>query len=205
MRRSLAVRLLRRTLRLFGLRLPWIALPAGAVIVAPNHQSLLDGPLLACLTDRPLLFGVDPDWCCRQPWRVALALCRWLGIGETVALDTGKPFAWRRLAAALRAGNAVCIFPEGGIARAGELLPIQPGVARLARLADASILPVRIEATRYLLAQRCRGVPRTRISIVASASISAAQPQLDWLLRDALQSNLNQHVTGAAIKRLALD
>jgi 1-acyl-sn-glycerol-3-phosphate acyltransferase len=144
-RRSIAVHLARGILRLSGWRAPWIELPAGAVIVAPNHRSLFDGPLMACVTDRPMLFAVDPDWCCREPWRFALNLLSRSGFGEVVPLDSRRPFAWRRLAAKLLEGAPVCLFPEGAIARGEEPLPIRPGLARLARIATAPILPVRIE------------------------------------------------------------
>jgi len=149
MRRSIAVHLARGILRLSGWRAPWIELPAGAVIVAPNHRSLLDGPLMACVTDRPMLFAVDPDWCCHEPWRFALKLLSRLGFGEVVPLDSRRPFAWRRLAAKLLDGEPVCLFPEGAISRSEGPLPIRPGLARLASIASAPILPVRIEgATR---------------------------------------------------------
>ncbi|MFA7655028.1 1-acyl-sn-glycerol-3-phosphate acyltransferase, partial [Acidithiobacillus thiooxidans] len=41
-------------------------------IITPNHASYLDGPLLALLTPRPLLFGVDPDFSTQEPWRSLL-------------------------------------------------------------------------------------------------------------------------------------
>jgi 1-acyl-sn-glycerol-3-phosphate acyltransferase len=174
-------------LRSMGFVLPWIELPPGAVIVAPNHQSLLDGPLVSCLTDRVLLFAVDPAWCCRQPWRFGLLLLKWLGFGATVPLDAGKPFAWRRLASALRAGQAVCLFPEGAIAPEGAPLPIQPGVAKLARLTSAQVVPVRIEGTRDLFARRRGRNRRPSASIAALAPVGACEPQLERLLAEALQ------------------
>jgi acyl-[acyl-carrier-protein]-phospholipid O-acyltransferase/long-chain-fatty-acid--[acyl-carrier-protein] ligase len=165
-------------MRLSGVCTSRLALPAGALIVAPNHLSLWDGPLVACLTDRPVLFGVDPDYLCRQPWRFVLLFLVKLGFGDVVPLDADRPFAWRRLAAALHRGEAICVFPEGAIARGGQLLPIRPGVARLARMMKTPVLPVRIERAE-----------QPRIAVVAGAQIDPSHPDLADLLTASLQQS----------------
>jgi 1-acyl-sn-glycerol-3-phosphate acyltransferase len=188
LRRSLAVRVTRRLMRLSGVCTSRLALPAGALIVAPNHLSLWDGPLVACLTDRRVLFGVDPDYLCRQPWRFVLLFLVKLGFGDVVPLDADRPFAWRRLVAALHRGEAICVFPEGAIARSDQLLPIRPGVARLARMMKTPVLPVRIERAVC----RPRGARRSkqpRVAVVAGAEIDPSHPDLVDLLTASLQQS----------------
>ena len=186
MKRSLTVRITRGLLRLGGVCNSRLQLPDGALIVAPNHGSLWDGPLVACLTDRRVLFGVDPDYLCGQPWRFLLTFLVKLGFGDVVPLDANRPFAWRRLAAALRRGAVVCVFPEGAIARDGALLPIQPGVARLARVNRAPVLPVRIERALRVPARAAR-LHRPRIAVIAVAPIDPSHPDLTGLLRASLR------------------
>jgi 1-acyl-sn-glycerol-3-phosphate acyltransferase len=188
LRRSLAVRVTRQLMRLSGFCTSRLTLPAGALIVAPNHLSLWDGPLVACLTDRRVLFGVDPNYLCHQPWRFVLLFLVKLGFGDVVPLDANRPFAWRRLAAALHRGEAVCVFPEGAIARSGQLLPIRPGVARLARMTKAPVLPVRIvRAVRRPRGARRAEQPRT--AVVAAAQIDPSHPDFADLLTASLQQS----------------
>jgi 1-acyl-sn-glycerol-3-phosphate acyltransferase len=186
-KRSLAVRITRRLLRLTGLCNSRLTLPDGALIVAANHRSLWDGPLVACLTDRRVLFGVDPDYLCRQPCRFLLMFLVKLGFGDLVPLDANRPFAWRRLAAALHRGAAVCVFPEGAIARGEQLLPIQPGVARLARMHQTPILPVRIDLGLRAGSDGGRRAEHPRIVVVASAQIDPWHPDLTDLPTASLQ------------------
>jgi len=80
------------------------------------------------------------------------------------------------------------VFPEGAIARSDQLLPIRPGVARLARMMKAPVLPVRIERA----VRRPRGARRAeqpRIAVVAGAEIDPAHPDLADLLTASLQQS----------------
>ena len=46
---------------------------------------------------------------------------------------------------ALQAGELVCIFPEGGISRSGQLQSFKPGVLEIQRGTDAPIIPVYLD------------------------------------------------------------
>ena len=46
---------------------------------------------------------------------------------------------------ALKAGELVCIFPEGGISRSGQLQRFKPGVLEIQRDTGAPIIPVYLD------------------------------------------------------------
>lgn len=100
---------------------PWPD-PTQPAIIAPGpHRSYLDGPTLALMTPHPILFAVTPDFALHPLWRPIL-----LGIGAVrgcsmVPMRPGSTRGIRVLLRHLEAGGWVCVFPEGGIDRDGEL------------------------------------------------------------------------------------
>jgi 1-acyl-sn-glycerol-3-phosphate acyltransferase len=122
----------------------------GPLILAANHISHFDPPLLGAFFPRHV------DWMAmeelfRNP-RFARALA--LTGAFRVQRDGSDRTALRTAAHRLRAGRLVGIFPEGGI-RAGatsilEGAPMRPGVAALAMLGHAPILPCVIVGTDRL-------------------------------------------------------
>lgn len=145
--------------------------PSGPGIVVANHVSHLDGLILAAVLPEPILFGVDPDFATRQPWKAGLWLACQVTGSEIVPLSSERPLGVRALVKALKNGQKIGIFPEGRINRTEEpLLPLQPGAARLAILCGVPIIPVRILGMKEWIfstapAERKRLVPRVAIEI----------------------------------------
>jgi len=109
----------------------------GALIVASNHISFWDPPLVGTAAMRELHFLAKEELF-RNP--VLGSLIRWYHAipirrgavdmsGLTKAMDV------------LRAGRALLMFPEGTRARDGELKAARPGVGMLAVATDARIVP----------------------------------------------------------------
>jgi 1-acyl-sn-glycerol-3-phosphate acyltransferase len=129
-------------LRVFGSdRVP----ARGPVIIAPNHQSVLDPWLTGlCLYRRGTylarhsLFQVPIlGWLIRQ--YDALPVER-----EKSAPRAGFEVCLR----ALEMGRALLLFPEGTRSYDGQLQPLKRGVALLARRGPAPVIPVWVAGTR---------------------------------------------------------
>lgn len=127
--------------------------PRGGVILACNHQSWLDVQVLGAAAPRHVRFVAKTEL---GAWPALRHLIRLSGSvlvergGDDAALDA--------LAEALRAGDAVAIFPEGTIPGeediprhavdpATGLLRGHTGVARLALAAGVPIVPVGVSGT----------------------------------------------------------
>jgi acyl-[acyl-carrier-protein]-phospholipid O-acyltransferase/long-chain-fatty-acid--[acyl-carrier-protein] ligase len=109
------------------------------LIVALNHVSFLDASLAMSLINRKTVFAID----------VAVAQRWWvkplLYFIPAIPLDPLKPMALRDLIAAVKAGDALIIFPEGRLTMTGSLMKVYDGAAMVADKSDAEIVPVRIE------------------------------------------------------------
>jgi 1-acyl-sn-glycerol-3-phosphate acyltransferase len=118
--------------------------PERAAIIVANHTSLLDGPALALLTPRPILFGVDPAYSRHPFWRpLMLMYAGMVGTAcEVVPMTPGSPIGLRSLACRLEVGGWVCLFPEGGISTGRRY----PGVDWLVKRVDVSVCRLRISA-----------------------------------------------------------
>jgi 1-acyl-sn-glycerol-3-phosphate acyltransferase len=128
-------------LNVHGLRIP----KTGPFILACNHISGLDPLLILASARRPIRYLIARE----QYERFGLS---WLfRAAKCIPVDReGRPD--RALRAAIRAlqdGDVVAIFPHGKIHTPNDdPIPLKPGVALLARLADVDILPMRISGVR---------------------------------------------------------
>ncbi|MCI9887502.1 1-acyl-sn-glycerol-3-phosphate acyltransferase [Micrococcales bacterium 31B] len=114
----------------------------GPVLLAGNHESFLDGPLLVARSPRPLHVLVK-----REMFKGFLGwLLPWAG---QIPIDRSN--GRTALATALRVlklGGAVGVFPEGTRGE-GRVESVQGGVAWLAVAANAPVVPVAIVGARY--------------------------------------------------------
>lgn len=111
--------------------------PSGPVIVAVNHVSNLDPPLVGAALDRPAHFLAKAELF-RRPLP-ALYLRRL----HTIPVERGRVDrrALEKALAVLRTGGVLVIFPEGTRRHGGELGDFQRGVAFLAERSGAPVIP----------------------------------------------------------------
>lgn len=132
----------------------------GPVILAPNHVSLLDPPLV----------GVS---CGRWPFIMAKAelfkgIVGWAieQMGSfPVKRGTADRSAFKRAKQILSDGKPLLIFPEGTRSRNGELGPAETGVAMLAHMNKAPVVPVYISGTENAFSPRRPGFRFVRARI----------------------------------------
>ena len=111
-------------------------------IVASNHRSHLDPPVLNACFPEPLVFLAKEDLF-KPPIGWILKHMRAIPLKRSSEdIDTlGKVISL------LENGCPVAIFPEGTRARPGEFLRPKPGVGLLAIKSKAPVVPVLIEGT----------------------------------------------------------
>jgi 1-acyl-sn-glycerol-3-phosphate acyltransferase len=142
----------------------------GPVVIAPNHDSVLDGIVLGSAISRELRFlGKAELWQSR--------LLGWVldGLGA-VGIKRGYSdhLALARMRQALEAGQAVAIFPQGAIC--GERV-WHRGAARLALVTGAPLVPVRLIGTAQALSRGRIGFPRLRVIIGEPIEVARGQEE----------------------------
>jgi 1-acyl-sn-glycerol-3-phosphate acyltransferase len=114
----------------------------GPVLLAPNHLGLLDGPLLGATAPRMLhQLGKIEAFGGLQG--------KFLHLAGQIPVDrtTYDVLAVRKAIKVLRDGNVMSIYPEGTRGR-GDFRKVRTGVAYLAMVTGAPILPVALLGTR---------------------------------------------------------
>lgn len=116
--------------------------PRGPVVIAANHIGLLDGPLMAIITPRPVHVLAK-----REMYHGNLG--RFLSAsGQIPVLREGPdPAAVKISLRVLRDGGAVGVFPEG-TRGGGEVDRVKPGAAYLAMASGATVVPLVFLGTR---------------------------------------------------------
>jgi 1-acyl-sn-glycerol-3-phosphate acyltransferase len=142
--------------------------PPGPVVVAANHESLLDPLVLALAADQPLHFLAKVElW----RYRPGAWLMDALG-GIPIRRDRRDLVSVGHAEELLRVGESVALFPEGTV-KGGTWTR---GAARLALLTGAPIVPVRIVGTKRALSRGRIRFSKIRIVVGEPIPVEAARP-----------------------------
>ncbi len=165
----------------------------GGVIVAANHASYLDIPLLGCAIRRRVVFlgraSLFPNrilsWMLQRLGWIPLKTHRLDRKAFGVALDH------------LKAGTPVVIFPEGTRTEDGHLQEGRPGVGYLVKESQCQVIPAFISGTFKVLPMRAKW-PR-----LFPVSVSFGKP-IDFPKNDVTNKKLEyEHIGRAVMEHVA--
>jgi len=135
--------------------------PAGPVVLAANHESILDPFFLATITPRPIRFLTKAELF-RNP--VLAEVLHGLG-GIPVRREGDLGRGADAGLDALRSGEVVGVFPQGTCLPYRER-PFHRGAARLALAAGAPLVPVLLVGTERAIQPRTHRIGFPRVTIV---------------------------------------
>ena len=137
----------------------------GAVIIASNHISNLDPPLISTATPRPCWYLAKEELFRFPPF--AWFITR-LG-AVAVKRAAGDRAALKRCLEILETGRALVIFPEGTRSATGKLGEAEMGVGMMAYRSGAPVVPVYVTGTDALM-------PRSGRPRLARVTMSVGEP-----------------------------
>lgn len=133
----------------------------GAFLLASNHLSFLDPPVVGVACPRRLWFLARADLF--EPPLLGILL-RMLDV-TPLKRDEGDVAAIRLALQRLKRGQAVAMFPEGGRQFSGRIGTSKRGIGLLAAWARVPIVPVVVQGTFDALPPQARGLRRAKIRV----------------------------------------
>lgn len=117
----------------------------GACVLICNHMSYVDWIIIQGCCRRPIRFVMDHmflkipfvGFLFRDAKVIPIAQAR-----ENAEL---KELAFKRVSEELRAGEVVCIFPEGKLSRDGKLNPFRGGIERILQDTPVPVVPIALD------------------------------------------------------------
>jgi acyl-[acyl-carrier-protein]-phospholipid O-acyltransferase/long-chain-fatty-acid--[acyl-carrier-protein] ligase len=114
----------------------------GGALLVSNHVSWIDGVLLLLTSSRPIRIVVYAGNF-QQKWLQSLA--RLYGVIMLGTTPKALMAALRTAREALQNGELVCIFPEGGISRSGQVQSFKGGAMKILHGAHAPVVPIYLD------------------------------------------------------------
>ena len=154
----------------------------GPCVIVCNHVSFVDAVVIAACVPRPIRFVMDHQIFSLPVLNFIFRTMRAIPIAPAKEDPTMKERAFEDAAKALKAGEIVCIFPEGAITSTGELQRFRPGLQRILEQAPVPVVPMALRGlwgsffsrvSNGKAMRRFRGV-FSRIALVAGAPIAPA-------------------------------
>ena len=153
------------------------ATDARGVILAPNHSSYLDPPLLGISLNRRVTFLAKQYLF--EHFFVGFIL---RGIGAyPIKSDSGNDFrSIRDLVRILKSGHCVTVFPEGTRSEDGQMKEPESGIGFLAMKSGAWVVPVYAEGTFAAFPKGAKSLKCKHVRVVYGDAFIPAENK-DWV------------------------
>lgn len=117
----------------------------GGVVLVCNHVSFVDFLIIAGMIRRPTRFVMDYRIAATPGVSLLFRHAKTIPIAPEREDKALMERAFARIAEELRAGEVVCIFPEGKLTRDGSLERFRAGIERILRESPVPVVPMALE------------------------------------------------------------
>ena len=134
----------------------------GPALITCNHVSFVDALVIAAASPRPIRFVMDHNIFKVPVLSFVFRTGRAIPIAPAKEDPVLLEKAYDDIAAALKAGELVAIFPEGRITDTGEMYPFKGGVRRIIERTPVPVLPMALSGLWGSFFSRLGGRAMTR-------------------------------------------
>ena len=158
----------------------------GGVIIASNHISYLDPPLIGAVTPRRATFMA-------RKGLFSIPLLGWFIKHYAIPVDREKtdPSTIKESIKRLKSGELLIIFPEGKRSVTGELQEGKRGAGMIASLSGATVVPTFIMGSNKALPFGAKWLKRARITIAFGSPLHPSEISGEG---DNLSRNITQKI-----------
>jgi 1-acyl-sn-glycerol-3-phosphate acyltransferase len=141
----------------------------GGALVAANHISYLDPPLIGAFLPRIATFMA-------RKGLFEMPIISWLIKGSAYPVDRERtrPSTIKETVRRLKNGELIVMFPEGRRSETGELMEAKRGIGMVANLSKAPVVPALIVGSDKALPVDAKWLKRAKISVVFGKPIDHA-------------------------------
>jgi len=166
----------------------------GPALIVCNHVSFVDPVVILAASPRPIRFVMDHRIFRIPVLSFVFRSSRAIPIAPAKEDAAMMERAFAEVAAALKEGELVAIFPEGRITDTGELYPFRPGIKRILEADPVPVVPMALRGLwgsffsrkdGAAMSKPWRFVPFRRIALAVGAAMPAAAAT-----PEVLQSNV---------------
>lgn len=153
----------------------------GGMVLVCNHVTFVDALLLAGAVRRPIRFVMFKPIFDVPVLNFVFRTGRAIPIDAKAADPVAYEAAFTTIHNGLRAGDLLCIFPEGALTRDGEIAEFKRGIERIISETPVRVLPMALRGLWGSFFSHRDGVFRpkgrfwSRVHIIAGESIPAAE------------------------------
>lgn len=133
----------------------------GAVVIASNHSSFLDPPVLGAAVPRQAYYMAKDDIFSFPIWGAFLRFVN----AFPVHREGVDRRAIKMAIEVLKQGNVIILFPEGTRSASNELLPPLPGAGMIAWEGNAVVVPAYIKGTNKALPPEARFIRPHKVEV----------------------------------------
>jgi 1-acyl-sn-glycerol-3-phosphate acyltransferase len=133
----------------------------GGVIIAANHISYLDPPVIGAVLPRKATFMA-------RKGLFEIPVLKWIVKRTAIPVDRERPrpSTIKEAVRRLNNGELLVVFPEGRRSETGELLEAKRGIGMIATLSKVPVVPTLITGADKALPVDAKWLKRAKISII---------------------------------------